>query len=76
MNEFQATEQAETNRIVQQRQTENRNELGLLLSKIEDIDNRSLQLDEVIKELTPSDDLETVKMRLNQVISVINQLAV
>jgi len=76
MNEFQATEQAETNRIVQQRQTENRNELGLLLSKIEDIDNRGLQLDEVIKELTPSDDLETVKMRLNQVISVINQLAV
>jgi len=76
MNEFQEAEQVALDATIKRKKDEIKEELGALLTRLEDVEHNQIALEETIKELTPSDDLEAVKMRLNQVISTINKLAV
>ncbi len=46
------------------------------LSRIEDIENSSVQVGEALAPLSSSDDLEAVKGRLNKIIEILNKTVV
>ena len=50
--------------------------LAKIAIRIEDVELKQLELDEPIKALTPSDDLEDVKRALNHVIKTLNKVAI
>jgi len=44
----------------------------MLVSRIEDVENASIQVDKALVPLSTSDDLEAVKGRVNQIIEILN----
>jgi len=47
-----------------------------LATRVEDIEIQQLDLEEPIRLLTPTDDLETVKTAVNHIIKALNKAAV
>ncbi len=50
--------------------------IAKLIVRVEDVELKQLELDEPIKELTPSDDLEDVKRTVNHIVKVLNKVTV
>ena len=50
--------------------------LDSLLTKIEDIENNQLGYVDDLIPLTPSDDLEDVKGRVNQIMKILQRLSI
>ena len=77
-NEFELQERESTQnyvkQLVQDKFSEAMENLGIAQSQAEDSEDAIQALSEPIKELTPSDDIEKVKMIVNQVVRELNKL--
>ncbi len=87
VNEFEQQEKASTLKVIKLKINEykkslytggantepsNINNYDELLARVEDLESSQLKLESTMSALTPSDDLEAVKARLNQIIGLIN----
>ena len=51
-------------------------EVAKLVVRIEDVELKQLELEEPIRELTPSDDLEDIKRTVNHIVKALNKVAI
>ena len=50
--------------------------IAKLIVRIEDVELKQLELEEPIKTLTPSDDLEDIKRTVNHIVKALNKVAI
>ena len=47
-----------------------------IVARVEDLELKQVQLNEPIRELTPSDDLEDIKRTVNHIVKTLNKVAI